>query len=138
MLATTKAAFAAYSKDHIRPAYETVAALKGVGPATASLIMSCYDPANAAFFSDELFRWLLYEDGEGKGWDRKIAYNWKSLTELQARVDGLPQRSQGAEQKIELLQMEKAAKVLAIAGAGGSRKRPTDEIETVGKRTRRK
>lgn len=39
--------------------------LKGIGPATASLILSVYDPDHVTFFSDEVFKWLV-NDGEHK------------------------------------------------------------------------
>jgi hypothetical protein len=32
--------------------------LKGIGPATASLLLAVHDPSNIVFFSDELYRWL--------------------------------------------------------------------------------
>jgi hypothetical protein len=35
------------------------APLKGVGPATASLILSVHDPETIIFFSDEAYRWLV-------------------------------------------------------------------------------
>jgi hypothetical protein len=33
--------------------------LRGVGPATASLLLAIYDPANVIFFSDEVYYWLV-------------------------------------------------------------------------------
>lgn len=39
--------------------------LKGVGPATASLLLAIHDPAHIIYFSDELYRWLLHS-GEKK------------------------------------------------------------------------
>jgi hypothetical protein len=35
--------------------------LKGIGPATGSLILAIHDPQNVIYFSDELFRWLLHD-----------------------------------------------------------------------------
>jgi hypothetical protein len=37
--------------------------LKGIGPATASLLLAVHDPKNVIFFSDEAYRWLCV-DGE--------------------------------------------------------------------------
>ncbi|KAE8443279.1 hypothetical protein EG329_002067 [Mollisiaceae sp. DMI_Dod_QoI] len=37
--------------------------LKGIGPATASLLLAIHDPQNVIFFSDELYRWLC-NDGK--------------------------------------------------------------------------
>jgi hypothetical protein len=39
--------------------------LKGIGPATASLLLAIHDPAHIIYFSDELYRWLLH-NGEKK------------------------------------------------------------------------
>jgi hypothetical protein len=33
--------------------------LKGIGPATGSLILAVHDPDNVTFFSDEAYRWLV-------------------------------------------------------------------------------
>lgn len=66
--------------------------LKGVGPATASLFLSCYDPINVPFFSDELYRYLHWEDGRSKGWDRKIGYTMKEYKSLYDRLQTLRER----------------------------------------------
>jgi hypothetical protein len=66
-------------------------ALKGVGPATASLILSTVDPERVPFFGDELFRWAMWDTpapsskgpaGTTKGWKRKIGYNAKEYVQL--------------------------------------------------------
>jgi hypothetical protein len=67
-------------------------ALKGVGPATASLLLSSLDPDRVPFFGDELFRWAMWDapiapgksghGAHGKGWKRKIGYNAKEYTAL--------------------------------------------------------
>ena len=49
--------------------------LKGIGPASASLLLSVYDPVRVPFFSDEAYRWLMYAKGTGHGWDRVVRYN---------------------------------------------------------------
>jgi hypothetical protein len=71
--------------------------LKGVGPATASLLLSVLRPAEIPFFSDELFRWSIWDDEtsggkDGKGWHRKIKYNVKEYEMMLDRVDKLRQR----------------------------------------------
>ncbi|KAH8648007.1 hypothetical protein BGZ60DRAFT_423407 [Tricladium varicosporioides] len=40
--------------------------LKGIGPATASLLLSVYDPDHVIFFSDEVYKWLVVGDGPKK------------------------------------------------------------------------
>ena len=71
--------------------------LKGVGPATASLLLSVLRPAEIPFFSDELFRWSVWDDEtgsgkDGKGWQRKIKYNVKEYEMMLDRVSKLRQR----------------------------------------------
>ncbi|KAH6664119.1 hypothetical protein B0J14DRAFT_494165 [Halenospora varia] len=40
--------------------------LKGIGPATASLLLSVYDPDHVIFFSDEVYKYLVVGDGPKK------------------------------------------------------------------------
>ena len=51
-----------------------IAELKGVGPATASLILAIHDPEHVTFFSDECYGWLV-DGGE-------IKYNVAEFVEL--------------------------------------------------------
>jgi len=59
--AATKDAFQYYGEKPedisgvLKKLYEP---LKGVGQATASLLLAIHDPSNVVFFSDELYRWL--------------------------------------------------------------------------------
>lgn len=46
-----------FSHGRLKDAIQILIKLSGVGPATASLILSVYDPHNIPFFSDELARW---------------------------------------------------------------------------------
>jgi hypothetical protein len=81
--------------------------LKGIGPATAALLLSTYEPEELPFFSDELFRWAFWKDAPGSRWDRKIKYSLKEYRDLVARVDELRDRlGKGA------LEAEKVAYVL--------------------------
>lgn len=109
---TTAAAFAHIAKatpsergsdlpwKAIELAMSDVVELRGVGPATASLILSCFDRWQVPFFSDELFRLLHWMDepskGKERGWDRKIAYTMKeyqSLVERLREFQGLLKKS---------------------------------------------
>jgi len=65
--------------------------LKGVGPATASLLLSILDGDNAPFFSDELFRWVCWDGAQG-GWKRKIKYDKKEYGMLWDGVKTLRDR----------------------------------------------
>lgn len=123
-------------------ALDTLTALKGIGPATASLLLAVYDPVAAPFFSDELFRWLTGADatsaGKPQGWDKKIGYTkkeykelWERVTQLRHRIEGVG----GGEDGVTATDLEKAAYVIArwhISGgepeASGTRnaKRPRE------------
>jgi hypothetical protein len=88
---TTKAAFKLLP-DAIS-ALKVLVALKGIGPATASLLLSVAAPETVPFFSDELFRWCMWdESGSPGGWQRKIKYNAKEYEMLLEKVDALVKR----------------------------------------------
>ncbi|KAH8682176.1 hypothetical protein BX600DRAFT_35959 [Xylariales sp. PMI_506] len=63
-------------------------ALKGVGPATASLLLSVHDPDRVIFFSDEAFWWLCCGGLTGS----PIKYNAKEYRELSAVASRLVER----------------------------------------------
>jgi hypothetical protein len=74
-------------------ALKVLVALKGIGPATASLLLSVAAPATVPFFSDELFRWCMWdESGSPGGWQRKIKYNAKEYEMMLGQVDALVKR----------------------------------------------
>lgn len=140
---TTKEGFEAYSgnSESVKTSLNILTKLRGIGPATASLLLSVYDPETAPFFSDELFRWSFHEAGKGKGWDRDIKYNVKEYLQLFEKVQELRQRFRSEHQRdIAAAEIEKVAYVLGKQGdeaivnnvkqAEGSslkRKAPTDE-----------
>jgi hypothetical protein len=109
--------------NHTRDSLNHLTKLKGVGPATASLVLSCYDPQNLPFASDELFRWLHWDgknssgktDGikqVGKGWSRQIGYTPKEYTEMCARNARVRQRLEKEGRVVSSLEMEQVAYVL--------------------------
>lgn len=60
----TKEAFSHYAKDtsDLKGTLELLTApLKGIGPATGSLLLAVHDPENIIYFSDELYRWLCVD-----------------------------------------------------------------------------
>jgi len=65
-----------------------------------------------AFFSDELFRWVHWEEGKGKGWDRKIGYTMKEYQSLCKEVGKVRARLD-----VPAVEMEKVAWVLGREGA---------------------
>ena len=61
--------------------------LKGIGPATGSLILAVHDPDNVIFFSDEAYSWLV-KGGE----TAKILYKTSEFEELFAKAKELQNR----------------------------------------------
>jgi peptidoglycan hydrolase CwlO-like protein len=87
-----------------------LAQLRGVGPATASLVLSVLAPDWCPFFSDELYRWCVWDEsntGKGRGWKRKITYTDKQYRVLFNKV--LDARERLGVQAVEI---EKVAWVL--------------------------
>lgn len=115
--------------------------LSGVGPATASLFLSVMDMQRVPFFSDELFRWVMWnksssssssssakstdgKEGNGKGkagkteatesgWRRKIKYDMKEYAQLLERVAEIRERL-----GVSAVEVEKCAWVLGIEAMG--------------------
>ncbi|KAJ4357673.1 uncharacterized protein N0V89_002249 [Didymosphaeria variabile] len=86
--------------------------LKGIGPATASLLLSTNDPTLNPFLSDELFRWLMWDiPGKPGGWNRVIRYNVKEYQELLGHVNKMRTRL-----GVTAVDMEKVAWVLGKEG----------------------
>lgn len=109
---TTRNAFSSYATDNTTYAKSVTALskLKGLGPATASLILACYDPVQVSFFSDELFRYLHWEDAKSGEWDRKINYSMKEYKDLFERVQALRRRLE--KESGQVIDVEKCAYVL--------------------------
>jgi hypothetical protein len=121
----TKAAYEIYGREHSEWAQATakLAELRGVGPAAASLLLSVYDSENIPFFSDELFRWVMFEDAKGRGWDRKMKYSKNEYKEMFPLVNRLRDRlgTAGTEGgKTSALDAEMAAYVLGKRQCGGT------------------
>jgi hypothetical protein len=75
------------------PALKSLINLKGIGPATASLLLSVAQPGTVPFFSDEVFRWCMWDEpGSPIGWQRKIKYNTKEYEMLLEKVGALVKR----------------------------------------------
>ncbi|KAL9023180.1 MAG: hypothetical protein Q9180_008346 [Flavoplaca navasiana] len=122
---TTSAAFSLMSDDpNPAKAISTLSKLKGIGPATASLLLSCYDPISIPFFSDELFRWLHWRTNvsgnskkrKSKGMEddgnanRKIGYTAKEYASMFEKTTSLRERlSKEAGEPVTAVEIEKAA-----------------------------
>jgi hypothetical protein len=120
---TTEEAFDLYEKDEFDKVLPRLTKLKGVGPATASLVLACYDPVNVPFFSDELFRWAHWDgrgDGikiVGQGFKRSIGYTAKEYKSLCSRVSTARERlNKEGREATSALDMEKVAYVLGKEG----------------------
>jgi len=106
-------------------------ALKGVGPATASLILAVYAPESVIFFGDEVFRWLCWEETSrlGHGWNRKISYSMKEYQMLHELSRPVLDRL-----KVQAIELEKVGYVLGKERAELDDNHSTDE-RTAKKRT---
>ncbi|KAM3565143.1 hypothetical protein ARSEF4850_001516 [Beauveria asiatica] len=76
--------------------------LRGIGPATASLLLSVHDPTRVIFFSDEAFYWLC---GDGKV--TKLKYSNIEYEMLRRNMESLVQRL-----RVSATEVEKVAYVL--------------------------
>lgn len=137
---TTKKAFEVYEvdKDDYGKSITALNKLKGIGPATSSLLLSCYDPVRVPFFSDELYRYLHWEDAKSKGWDRKINYTIKEYKTLFERVAELRERlEKQSGVGVSAVDIEKAAYVLGKDVLPDSKTVPLDTEDAEGDKTLR-
>ena len=91
----TRSAFAIHATgdpDRYAEPMTMLCSLKGIGPASASLLLSVYDPVRVAFFSDEAYRWLMYAKGAGHGWDRVIRYHHQTYNIYDQKVREIRER----------------------------------------------
>ncbi|KAL7812907.1 hypothetical protein V8C44DRAFT_61159 [Trichoderma aethiopicum] len=93
--------FYANSKD-AGSAIRMLSELKGVGPATASLLLSVHDADNVLFFSDEAYYWLCCG-----GKKESIKYTPKEYLALRTEADALMKRL-----GVSAMDVEKVAYVL--------------------------
>ena len=113
---TTRKAFKHYSSNSDSPeqAVKILNELKGIGPATSSLLLSIYDPSSCPFFSDEFFRYMVWDtSGSPAGWDRKLKYDMKELSTFYREVEKLLKRLRKENNEdFTVADIEKAAFVL--------------------------
>ena len=113
---TTRKAFKQYSSNSDSPeqAVKILNELKGIGPATSSLLLSVYDPSSCPFFSDEFFRYMVWDtSGSPAGWDRKLKYDMKELSMFYREVEKLVKRLRKENNEtFTMVDVEKAAFVL--------------------------
>ncbi|KAF4446269.1 hypothetical protein F53441_10071 [Fusarium austroafricanum] len=98
-----KRAVETYKKDaNIEAALGVLTKLRGIGPATASLLLAVHDAPRVIFFADEAFWWLCCN-----GKQSPIKYNAKEYRTLCSRVDDLRNRLD-----VQASDVEKVAYVL--------------------------
>ncbi|CCO26728.1 hypothetical protein BN14_00759 [Rhizoctonia solani AG-1 IB] len=91
--------------------------LKGVGPATGSLLLSIYDD-RVPFMSDEAYIWVMYADKGTK--TRDIKYTEKGYLDYAVRMWGVAEKAD-----ITPTQLEQVAWVLGWEWISGIELRPT-------------
>ncbi|KAH8883878.1 hypothetical protein GQ53DRAFT_771408 [Thozetella sp. PMI_491] len=85
---TVQEAAESYRNDANTPAaLDILTRLKGIGPATASLLLAVIDPEKAIFFADEAFYWLCCDSKKDA-----IKYNGKEYKALSERTAVLAKR----------------------------------------------
>lgn len=85
------------------------------------------------FFSDELYRYLHWEEAKSKGWDRKISYTIKEYKALFERVAELRERlKKDFGKEVSAIDIEKTAYVLGKDALPSSRKFPLDTEDAEG------
>ena len=95
--------------------------LRGIGPATASLLLSVHDPEQVIFFSDEAFYWLC-----SGGEKAPIKYNAKEYEALRREADTLVKRI-----GVSATDVEKVAYVV-MKGESEQTSRPKKSTEKTG------
>jgi hypothetical protein len=154
----TKSVFAAYDSSNSpdRPSLvNKLAKLKGIGPATASLILAVYDPDGAIFFGDEVFRWMSWNEPlkGGKGWGRRITYSLPEYRQLDGFVSQLISRLGVKAVEVEMVgyvlgkegtDLDSESKREAVqdstekkAATPGTKRKQTQELEGKGRRSKR-
>ncbi|EGE06756.1 hypothetical protein TEQG_05751 [Trichophyton equinum CBS 127.97] len=127
--AVTKEAFSSLAEDSQAGVFPEAAvqllckSFRGVGPATASLILSLAPGTSTPFFSDELYYWLcmdLYTQDKQVPRHKlpKLKYNvkeyqdlWDAFTKLRQRIQQLSEESE-TKQTFSVQDMEKIAFVI--------------------------
>lgn len=98
-------------------AIDVLTRLKGIGPATASLLLAVHDPQNIVFFADEAFYWLC-----NHGKRDHIKYSAKEYTQLHENSQKLATRL-----NVKAIDVERVAYVLLNdPGASPPTKPPAD------------
>ncbi|KAJ4237195.1 hypothetical protein NW759_000316 [Fusarium solani] len=111
-----KQAIDAYKEDtNIDAALNVLTKLKGIGPATASLLLAVHDANRVIFFADEAFWWLCCD-----GKQSPIKYNAKEYRSLCSAVNDLHERLDVAASDVE--------RVAYVLMKGPASPKPSDHV----------
>lgn len=119
----------------IMEAITVLTELKGIGPASASLLLSVRNPDSVPFFSDEAYRWLTYTTGNP--WSAGIKYNAREFRAMLSASLELCQRLSVDAVDVErvgwvLRQEDSNLKhIVSEAITGSKRKQGESEVEDV-------
>lgn len=117
---TIQKAIKAYQdKPDVSTALGILTQLKGIGPATASLLLAVHNEENVLFFADEAFYWLCCGGAQGP-----IKYNLKEYIALQERAQSLMKRL-----GVKAVDVERVAFVLMREQNGGIPKTAEEKNE---------
>lgn len=104
---TVKESLDVYEQTTSAPAaVDVLTRLKGIGPATASLLLAVHDPDNVIFFADEAFYWLC-----SNGRKDPIKYNANEYKALSQKAHEL-----AARLGVKAVDIERVAYVLMNQG----------------------
>lgn len=98
------------AESEVSAPVEILCKLKGIGPATASLLLSVHDPERVLFFSDEAFYWLCCN-----GKKDAIKYNKKEYATLNQEAQKVTKRL-----GVNAMDLEKVAYVVMNGAVGES------------------
>lgn len=116
---TVKESLEVYKKkSSASAALEVLTRLKGIGPATASLLLAVQDPENVIFFADEAFYWLC-----SNGKRNPIKYNSKEYMDLTQKAQDLAKRL-----SVKAVDIERVAYVLMNQHASTSAVKEPNKI----------
>lgn len=115
---TIQKAFKHYrDKTDVAGALGILTQLRGIGPATASLLLAVHDAANVIFFADEAFYWLCCGGSKGP-----IKYNLKEYSSLNDKAQAVATRL-GVKavdvERVAFVLMRQQAEAASANGGGG-------------------
>lgn len=106
-----------WEKSDVSGALKILTKLRGIGPATASLLLAVLDPDHIIFFADEAFHWLCCD-----GKETEIKYNAKEYEALMGRTRELCKRL-----NVRAVDVERVAYVMMIRQGLNDKKGPEEK-----------